>query len=39
MLGTSEIDPTLGLVLICVFTVGFFALAYYLLHKGVGVKD
>ena len=39
MLGTSEIDPTLGLVLISVFTVGFFALAYYLLHKGVGVKD
>ena len=39
MLGTSEIDPTSGLVLICVFTVGFFALAYYLLHKGVGVKD
>ena len=39
MLGTSEIDPTLGLVLICVFTVGFFALAYFLLHKGIGVKD
>ena len=39
MLGTSEIDPTSGLVLICVFTVGFFALAYYLLHKGIGVKD
>ena len=39
MLGTSEIDPTAGLVLICVFTVGFFALAYYLLLKGVGVKD
>lgn len=39
MLGTSEIDPTSGLVLICVFNVGFFALAYYLLHKGVGVKD
>ena len=39
MLGTSEIDPTLGFVLISVFTVGFFALAYYLLHKGVGVKD
>ena len=39
MLGSSEIDPTLGLVLISVFTVGFFALAYYLLHKGVGVKD
>lgn len=39
MLGTSEIDPISGLVLICVFTVGFFALAYYLLLKGVGVKD
>ena len=39
MLGTSELDHTLGLVLISVFTVGFFALAYYLLHKGVGVKD
>ena len=39
MLGTSEIDPTSGLVLICVFTVGFFALAYYLLYKGIGVKD
>ncbi len=39
MLGTSEIDPTSGLILICVFTVGFFVLAYYLLHKGVGVKD
>ena len=39
MLGTSEIDPASGLILICVFTVGFFVLAYYLLHKGVGVKD
>jgi ABC-2 type transport system permease protein len=39
MLGTSEIDPAFGFILICIFTVGFFALAYYLLHKGVGVKD
>ena len=39
MLGTSEIDPLLGFTLICVFTVGFFMLAYYLLLKGIGVKE
>lgn len=39
MLGTSEIDPLLGFALICVFTVGFFMLAYYLLLKGIGVKE
>ena len=33
MIGTSEIDPTLGLDLISVFTVGFFALAYYCYTK------
>ena len=39
MLGTSEIDPLSGFVLICVFTIGFFSLAYYLLVKGIGVKE
>ena len=39
MLGTSEIDPLSGFVLICVFTIGFFLLAYYLLVKGIGVKE
>ena len=39
MLGTSEIDPLQGFSLIVVFTVIFFALAYYLLHRGTGIKD
>ena len=39
MLGTSEIDPLSGFILIFVFTVSFFMLAYYLLLKGIGVKD
>ncbi len=39
MLGTSEIDPISGFILICVFTISFFMLAYYLLLKGIGVKE
>ena len=39
MLGTSEIDPIQGFSLIVVFTAIFFALAYYLLHRGTGIKD
>ena len=39
MLGTSEINPLQGFSLIVVFTVIFFALAYYLLHRGTGIKD
>lgn len=39
MLGTSEIDPLQGFSLIVVFTIIFFALAYYLLHRGTGIKD
>ena len=39
MLGTSEIDPLQGFSLIVIFTVIFFALAYYLLHRGTGIKD
>ena len=39
MLGTSEIDPLSGFVLICIFTISFFMLAYYLLLKGIGVKE
>ena len=39
MLGTSEIDPLQGISLIVVFTLIFFALAYYLLHRGTGIKD
>ena len=39
MLGASEIDPLQGFSLIVIFTVIFFALAYYLLHRGTGIKD
>ena len=39
MLGTYQINPLGAFALISGFTASFFALAYYLLHKGIGVKE
>jgi ABC-type polysaccharide/polyol phosphate export systems, permease component len=39
MLGTYQINPFGAFALISGFTASFFALAYYLLHKGIGVKE
>ena len=39
MLGTYQINPLGAFALISAFTASFFALAYYLLHKGIGIKE
>jgi ABC-2 type transport system permease protein len=39
MLGSSEIDPLIGICLISAFTIVFFLLAYHLIRKGVGIRD
>ena len=39
MLGQYQINPFLSFTLISAFTASFFAIAYYLLHKGIGIKE
>tara|TARA_B100002052_G_scaffold155287_1_gene141531 strand:+ start:2942 stop:3721 length:780 start_codon:yes stop_codon:yes gene_type:complete len=39
MLGQYQINPFLSFALISAFTLCFFAIAYYLLHKGIGIKE
>tara|TARA_Y100000768_G_scaffold146863_1_gene109585 strand:+ start:2202 stop:2975 length:774 start_codon:yes stop_codon:yes gene_type:complete len=39
MLGTYQINPLGAFALISAFTASLFALAYYLLHKGIGIKE
>ena len=37
-LGFSDIEITQAITLICVFIIGLFSLAYYLLAKGIGMR-
>jgi ABC-2 type transport system permease protein len=38
-LGVSDVDLTFAVVMIIGFTVIFFALALYLINKGIGIRS